>query len=393
MKEIIDRLAQSGKIAWIAGGAVRDLLLGSIPKDFDIVSDASPEEVEALFPKTLAIGKQFGIMVVITDYGNVEVARFRSEGSYADGRRPEHVSFDADPTLDAARRDFTVNALFYDPKAGLVFDYVGGMEDFQKRLIRCVGDPEKRFQEDGLRVLRAVRLLAQLAGFRLEEETRAAVFACASRLGKVSRERITQEIQKILSASSPRPALELIGESPLWRMIFIETFQVRTIDVFLTARGLLEPLNASISLLALFLASLPDWVDNGNLILTNAERNALSGIARAKNLIERIPNGSLADMKIALADPYFEPAWALRSAEFPDLKWQQSLPQEKLALSAAGRLAPAPFLGGDDLKKIGVQQGPEIKKILDAVRRAQLDEIIVTEVDAEAMARRLKSPS
>ena len=158
---VAERLIAAGHRALFAGGCVRDRLLGRTPGDHDVATSATPEQVEALFPRALTVGARFGVVVVPVEGGNVEVATFRADGRYVDGRRPEGVVF-SDPPTDASRRDFTVNGLFEDPVTGEVLDYVGGRADLAARLLRAIGDPEARFREDHLRLLRAVRFAVRL---------------------------------------------------------------------------------------------------------------------------------------------------------------------------------------------------------------------------------------
>ena len=173
--ELIATLRAQGHKAYLVGGCVRDRLLGVIPKDFDIATDARPDKVVEYFPQARLVGAQFGVVLVGGGDGiQVEVATFRSEGVYSDGRRPDEVRFESDPALDARRRDFTINGLMLDPFSGEVFDYVGGKADLEAKLIRAIGDPDQRFREDHLRMLRAVRFAARL-GFSIEDETFAAI--------------------------------------------------------------------------------------------------------------------------------------------------------------------------------------------------------------------------
>ncbi len=200
VKAICDRLNSAGFDAVLAGGSVRDGLMGVCPKDFDVATNALPDEVEAIFEKTVAVGKQFGVIVVPQSNGldGIEIATFRRDGNYEDGRRPTGVIF-ADRREDAYRRDFTVNALFFDPKENSIIDYVGGRLDIENKILRVVGDPTLRFREDKLRLLRAVRFTGQL-GFELEPETEAAIRLMAKELSVVSRERIRDEVDKMLGA-------------------------------------------------------------------------------------------------------------------------------------------------------------------------------------------------
>ncbi len=199
------RLREAGFQAWCVGGCVRDLLLRRAVHDIDLATDATPEAIEGLFPKTIAVGKSFGVMVVVADGAHqVEVATFRHDGRYLDGRRPEQVRFGT-AAEDVARRDFTVNALLLDPIAGMVEDHVGGLADLRARVVRCVGDAGARLAEDRLRVLRALRFAATL-GFAVEDSTWAAARACA--ISGLSRERVMEEWRKAL-AGAPGAYLRL----------------------------------------------------------------------------------------------------------------------------------------------------------------------------------------
>ena len=195
--EIVKRLQQAGHSAFWVGGCVRDFLLGREPGDYDIATSARPEQIEKLFPRTLPVGRKFGVMVVVENGQSFQVATFRAEADYRDGRHPEQVTF-GDAEADAQRRDFTVNGLFYDPVAEKLHDWVGGEKDLRARTIRAIGAPEERFAEDHLRLLRAVRFAAQL-GFKIEPRTFAAVRAQAPKIGLISAERIRDELIKLFA--------------------------------------------------------------------------------------------------------------------------------------------------------------------------------------------------
>lgn len=225
--EILNRLRRSGHAAYLCGGSVRDALLGGAPKDCDIATSASPDEVERLFPKTIPIGKAFGVMLVVDESGGedgkgdqYEVATFRGESGYADGRRPGEVHFTG-AEEDAKRRDFTMNALFYDPGADRVIDFVGGREDIQNRLLRTVGDPAERFREDHLRLLRAVRFAAR-TGFAVEENTWRAVEELAGLVTTVSPERTAAELEGMLTGGRSREAFLMLKSSGLLARILPE---------------------------------------------------------------------------------------------------------------------------------------------------------------------------
>ena len=203
---IVERLQKEGYKAYFAGGSVRDMLLGLEPKDYDIVTTATPDEIEGLLPKTIPVGKKFGVMLAVENGHHFEIATFRSDAGYSDGRRPDYVTF-TDPKEDAMRRDFTINGMFYDPIADEVLDYVEGKKYLRSRVIHFIGNPEERIKEDHLRILRAVRFAHQIAG-QYHPETYAAVKKYAHLITDVSKERIRDELNKILLSPTRANALE-----------------------------------------------------------------------------------------------------------------------------------------------------------------------------------------
>lgn len=209
VESVLLRLRQAGFTAWLAGGCVRDSLMQKTPKDFDVVTSAKPNEIEKLFPKALEVGKKFGIIILPYDGFQIEIATFRKDGDYKDGRHPESVSF-ASPEEDSLRRDFTINALFYNPETDEIIDYVDGQEDVRKKIIRTVGAPEKRYAEDKLRILRAFRLCSQLS-FSLEEKT--FLVTGDFSLSAVSKERVREELIKLLRGENKIEALSLLEQS------------------------------------------------------------------------------------------------------------------------------------------------------------------------------------
>jgi len=222
---IVGTLRQSGFLAYFAGGCVRDMIMGRPPKDFDIATDASPDHVAALFPRTHDIGKAFGVMQVVIGEQAFEVATFRSDLPYADGRHPTGVRFSS-PEEDAQRRDFTVNGLFYDPEAKRVIDFVGGQTDIAARVIRTIGLPADRFREDYLRMLRAVRF-ASVLEFSMDPGTAEAIRASAHEISKISAERVQQEITRLLT-ESPQPGhgMELLRQTGLLAVILPEVMSM-----------------------------------------------------------------------------------------------------------------------------------------------------------------------
>ncbi len=238
-----DALEAAGHEAYLVGGCVRDMLLGKKPKDWDFATDATPEEIQALFPETF-YENTYGTVGVVTESEDptlkvVEVTPYRKEGEYSDARRPDTVEFGVSLSEDLKRRDFTVNAIAYRPKTGEFADEHGGQEDLQKKLIRAVGEPATRFKEDALRMMRAVRLSAQL-GFAIEQETAEAIFAHAVQLGKISKERIRDELTRILETEMPMQALFVAQKlgiltyiaPDLERGIGVEQNQAHSFDVF-----------------------------------------------------------------------------------------------------------------------------------------------------------------
>ena len=206
-------LRDAGHLVYLAGGAVRDQLRGIEPKDFDLATSATPAEVLALFPKSDAIGEHFGVIIVKGHREMIEVATFRTDGSYKDGRRPESVEFSS-PEEDAQRRDFTINGLFQDPFSGIIIDHVGGQTDLETGILRAIGDPKKRFQEDALRLMRAIRF-SVVTGFKIEENTLNALKKCAPLLKQISPERIRDEFSKILVSKNRGRGLDLLAETGL----------------------------------------------------------------------------------------------------------------------------------------------------------------------------------
>ena len=217
--QVVDHLAGRGYVALRAGGCVRDELLGLTPADYDIATDATPAQVQAAFRRSNAFGASFGVIEVLGPRGDdgewlkVQVATFRSDGTYTDGRRPDAVTFSS-PEEDAKRRDFTVNGMFFDPRTGTVTDYVGGRDDLRDRVLRAIGDPAARFHEDKLRILRAVRMAARFS-LTIEPATFAAVQAMADQVTTVSAERIAEELRKILTHPQRVRGLNLMRDAGL----------------------------------------------------------------------------------------------------------------------------------------------------------------------------------
>ena len=219
--EIVRQLREEGFQAYLVGGCVRDLVMGREPKDYDIATDATPEHVVRLYPNALTVGAQFGVVMVPHETGNIEVATFRSDGRYADGRHPAEVRYAQTPQEDVRRRDFTINGLLFDPESDQVLDYVGGERDIRARRIRTIGDPVERFKEDRLRMLRAVRFAARFV-FALDAAAKDAIRKLAPQIHDVSAERVREEIVKILTEGQARRGFELLDETGLLKEVLPE---------------------------------------------------------------------------------------------------------------------------------------------------------------------------
>ena len=226
--KLIRRLRDAGHLAYFAGGCVRDLVRGVAPQDFDIATSATPNEVQRLFPRTVAVGAQFGVILVLEAGHQFEVATFRSDAAYLDGRRPSAVRYGT-PEEDAQRRDFTINGLFQDPLTGEIIDFVGGRADIQWHVVRTIGDPRARFTEDKLRLLRCVRFAANL-DWLIEPATLATVTALAGEIRVVSAERIRDELTKIFTRPHPGRGLQLLEETGLLREVLPEVAALKGVE-------------------------------------------------------------------------------------------------------------------------------------------------------------------
>ncbi|MBM3290712.1 MAG: CCA tRNA nucleotidyltransferase, partial [Candidatus Hydrogenedentes bacterium] len=227
-ERICETLRRAGHRALFAGGCVRDLVLGVSAKDYDVATSARPQQVAALFARTIPIGTAFGVTIVIVPEGQVEVTTFRTDIRYEDGRHPSSVEFRGERE-DAQRRDFTINAMFFDPETGEVVDYVNGREDLAAKTIRTVGDPRERFAEDHLRLLRAVRFAARL-GFAIEGDTLDAVRAMAGLVTKTSAERVRDELTKMLTEGGARRAIALMDETGLLEQVLPEIARLKGVE-------------------------------------------------------------------------------------------------------------------------------------------------------------------
>lgn len=414
---ITRRLQESGFTAYLAGGCVRDRLLGLRPKDYDVATDARPDQVKALFQRTRFVGEAFGVALVNHGGVRVEVATFRTEWGYEDGRRPSHVHF-SDAEHDARRRDFTINGLFEDPVAGRVIDHVGGRADLEAGVIRAIGDPDERLEEDHLRMLRAVRFAAAL-DFRVEPATMEAVRARAPRLGNISRERIGQEVVAMFGGPRPAAAAALmqalaldgpvLNEShvdvdlPLMRAVGVAppptVLAAWALDREVVAGA--DPSVLSAPEIAGAIAAyrrhrlsglLRRW--RKALCLSNQQRDALQSVlvvaARALDW-ERLRVAARKHLLVAAA---WGEGWRLLQALVCAAPAARGLidriEREQGPLRRTG-LAPLPLVGGEDLIGLGMAPGPDFGRLIAEVYDAQLEGAVSTRDEALAWVQRRRA--
>jgi poly(A) polymerase len=450
-QEIVVKLRSAGHQAYFAGGCVRDILLGIEPKDFDVATSATPDVVMGMFAKTYSVGAHFGVVLVCTPDGDggeiaTEVATFRHDGAYSDGRRPDAVRFSADPREDVLRRDFTINGMLLDPMvfeetgnaASAVLDYVGGQEDLQDRVLRAIGEPALRFAEDKLRMLRGVRFAARL-GLEIEPRTMAAIRAAASEIGQVSCERIRDELTRMLTEGHARRAFELLDETGLLAFVLPEAVKMHGVeqppqfhpegDVWVHTMLLLEKLGPGVSPTLAWGALLhdigkpatfrpPDPKKPGDRIRFDGHVEV--GVRMAEEILGRLRfSNEDTEQIVALVKNHMRFGDILQMRE-STLKRFLRLPKfdEHLALhwmdasSAHGDLSlyefakeryeatpvetrkPQLLVTGKDLIAAGYRPGPEFKGMLETAEDAQLEGRAATTEDGLAVVReRFGGPS
>ena len=420
--EVVVRLRDAGFQALWAGGCVRDLILGLPPSDYDVATGATPEQVTRLFRRTVPVGVSFGVVRVQGpgDSGEVEVATFRSDGAYVDGRRPESVHF-GDARLDAERRDFTINGMFLDPLTGDVLDFVGGRSDLEAGILRAIGDPGARFAEDKLRLLRAVRFAARF-GMTIESKTRASIEAMADRVRVVSAERIAQELRRMLVHPSRSRAMDLAMDVGLIAAVLPPLarakglFQGKPVqplgdlwDHLLLVLDLLPPDPSFPLAFAALLHDVgkPDTkgLRNGrttfhnheqvgraiadrlcrDLKLANAERERVAWLVEYHQYLGEATKLREAKLKRILAEPGIDELLALHRADALASTGDAGhvdYCEAYLREEPAGPINPPPLLNGHDLARHGLKSGPQTKFQLEMVREAQLDRLIHGKKDA-----------
>jgi tRNA nucleotidyltransferase/poly(A) polymerase len=384
-KSIATTLRDAGHEAWFVGGCVRDLLLGRAVKDVDVATDATPERVESLFPKTLAVGKSFGVMIVVAPSGaNVEVATFRHDGRYLDGRRPEQVTFGT-AVEDVARRDFTVNALLLQPLSGEVADHVGGLADLRERRLRAVGDASARLHEDRLRVLRALRFAAQL-DLAIEPATWTAVRA--TELSGLSSERIVQEWFKGLDGARRGAWLRLLADSGRLAE-FCAPLAGITIEATAAALDRLDAGSSRAARAAAWLAAAAagetaTWLER--MPLEKAFVRQLSWLLERLRALPEIPALGVAARRRLALDPLAGDLLAAARATAPEGPGTIAL-AAAIAVEAAGP-RHAPLLRAGDLLGLGLKPGPRVGDLIKRLEDAQLEGRFGTREDGLELARR-----
>jgi poly(A) polymerase len=389
--KIIKHLRRNGFQALLAGGCVRDMLLGRCAKDFDVATNAKPGDIIKLFRRTLKVGAKFGVVIVLLEDRQIEVATFRTEVGYDDGRHPTKVKF-VSAAEDAARRDFTINGMFYDPLNDKVIDYVNGRADLKKRLIRTIGNPTERFAEDYLRMLRAVRFSTQL-GFAIEPETFTAICKNVKNITKISGERKCMELEAILVNPSRSAGLSLLIESGLAKAIFPGLVGEKVNFAVKVLSELRKKVNFPLVLAALFAGCKTEFALEKCKILKlsrNQTRHIKFLLAKRDKLLD--DKMSLAKLRIILAEPYFWDLYELQKAiqkAGDGRKAITPLIKLKRRIKALGdiELKPKPLLNGYDLMRLGAVAGPSLGQLAEEMYIAQLEGNLQTAKQAKQWAK------
>ncbi|MEA3186670.1 MAG: hypothetical protein QOD99_500 [Chthoniobacter sp.] len=431
-RKVVLRLREAGHTAYFAGGCVRDMLRGAAPEDYDIATSALPAEVQSLFPRTVAVGAAFGVIIVLEDGAEFQVASFRSDGAYLDGRHPAAVTFST-PQQDAARRDFTVNGMFFDPGNDEVIDFVDGRQDLQAKLLRAIGIAADRFREDRLRMLRAVRFAAIL-GFEIETETWSAVRENAPAIHKVSAERIREELVRIFLSPRRVRGFDLLDASGLLREILPEVEALKGCeqppqfhpegDVFVHTRRMLELLPEKVSTPLVFSVLLHDigkpptfsWDERDQRIRFSGHDKV--GAEMARGVMERlrfsreeieatveavdqhmvfkdVQRMRVAKLKRFMSRPHFDQEMELHrvdcASSHGDISNYDFLLNKREEF-ANEPLIPPPLVTGHDLIALGWKPGPQIGQILEAAQTRQLERTLLTRDEVLAWIRAEFSP-
>jgi len=420
--EIVKRLRDAGFRAYFAGGAVRDMIMGVESEDYDIATDASPEEVAGLFARVVPVGKRFGVSLVVLDGGSYEVAQFRTDGAYTDGRRPEKVA-PSNELEDVRRRDFTINALMYDPIEDRILDPVGGRRDIERRIIRTVGDPGERFAEDKLRILRAVRFAARF-DFTIEPETMSALKTHVPGIHEVSAERIGEELAKMFAGPHPDRALALLDETGLLDALLPEVSAMKGVrqpvrfhpegDVFEHTRRMLELFGGGTVTLAFGIllhdVGKPETFTEDDRIRFN--RHDVVGAEKAEEIMRRLRFSKAVTERVGMLvrnHMRFIHVKEMRPSTFRRFIAMEGFDEllelfrldclashgslelydfVRREMEKGGDTLPEPLISGRDLLASGYEEGPLIGEILRDVMDAQLEGRVRTRREALSYVRR-----
>lgn len=430
VKQALQRLDEAGHVAYVVGGSVRDFLLQREPKDHDIATDAGPEELCAIFENAITVGKAFGVLKVPVGAGEgaklLEIATFREDLEYKDFRRPEAVRF-AGPLEDAMRRDFTINALFYDPKNSRILDATNGFEDLKAGIVRAIGDPDARFREDALRLLRAARFAAQL-GFALDPATESAIKARGKLIFHVSGERIRDELTLMLQGPRPALAIGILAQTGLLKGVLPEVEAMRGViqaPTYFSGTGEASVLETTLKTQATLARKHPKrsaalaWAallyDVGKPVAIrrsegrNFNAHELDGslLARSICLRFKMPRAEMDAIASMVEDlikfhdvfkmreatlarfvrlPYFEELLALHQAQAisldGNLAYYEFCAHRLAELRGSLELAPPRLIDGTDLIQLGFQPGPEFSEILRDVEDLALEKRLVSKEQA-----------
>ena len=426
-REIAARLRENGHIAYFAGGCVRDMVRGLTAKDYDIATDARPEAVQRLFPRTHAVGAHFGVILVVENDFQFEVATFRSDEAYINGRHPTSVRFSS-PEEDAKRRDFTINGMFYDPVAEEVIDFVGGRADIAAKLVRAIGDPAQRFAEDRLRMLRAVRF-ATVLDYKIDSQTWDALVANASSINQISAERIRDELVRVFLSPNRVRGWDLLDSSGLMRAILPELDRMKGVlqpeqfhpegDVFQHTRLMLQFLPETVSVPLVFAVLFHDvakpvtaTVDKTGRIRFNehdrigaemtdaimrrlrfsgAEIEAAVEMVRQHMVFKDVPRMRTAKLKRFMARLTFNDELELHRVDCESS--HRMLDNYEFLLRkreefASEPIIPPPLVRGDDLITLGLKPSPKFGEILEAVETQQLEGRLKTRAEALEWVKR-----
>lgn len=430
-REVAQRLRGQGHIAYFAGGCVRDMVRGLPAKDFDVATDATPDIVQKIFPHTYAVGAHFGVVVVVENGFNFEVATFRSDGAYLDHRHPVDVRFSS-PEEDAKRRDFTINGMFFHPEKDELIDFVGGRADLEEKLVRAIGDPAARFAEDRLRMLRAVRF-ATVLDYKIDNRTWDALVASAASINEISAERIREELVKIFLSPNRVRGWDLLDRSGLLRTILPELDAMKGClqpeqfhpegDVFEHTRLMLGLLPEKVSLPLVLSVLFHDVgkpvtaaVDETGRIRFNehdrigatmtesimerlrfsrAEIDAVVEMVKQHMVFKDVPKMRVAKLKRFMARPTFEEELELHRVDCASshkMMDNYEFLLQKREEFANEPIIPPPLIRGDDLIALGMKPGPKFGEILEALETLQLEGALKGREEALDWVKREYSP-